>query len=237
MYQFNSKIRYSELDETGKLSIENIVNYFQDASNFQAQDLGLDFDYYMSRDLAWVLSFWQIVFEENVGLGDAIEIGTYPHDFKSFMGFRNFYIKSKDGAYIAKANSVWTLLDMKKIRPAIPEKEILEKYPTSEKLEMNYASRKVSIPTGGELMPPLTIRKADLDTNLHVNNAKFISLALEHIDTKLELEEVRAEYKKQAYLGDVLLPYRVRTEDGYGVSLLDQEGQSYFNMRLIERKK
>ena len=41
MYTFESRIRYSETDSEGKLTIASLINYFQDCSTFQSQDLGL----------------------------------------------------------------------------------------------------------------------------------------------------------------------------------------------------
>ena len=38
MYQFKSRIRYSETDETGRLSVPGIINYMQDCSTFQSED-------------------------------------------------------------------------------------------------------------------------------------------------------------------------------------------------------
>ena len=51
----------------------------------------------------------------------------------------------------------------------------------------------------------------DLDTNQHVNNAQYISMILDQLDCTDDLHELRAEYKKQAVLGDIIIPrYAVR---------------------------
>ena len=41
MYTFESRIRYSETDSDGKLAMASLINYFQDCSTFQSEDLGL----------------------------------------------------------------------------------------------------------------------------------------------------------------------------------------------------
>ena len=43
-YTFSSKVRYSEVDENGELSLGSLVNYFQDVSTFQSEHLGLGID-------------------------------------------------------------------------------------------------------------------------------------------------------------------------------------------------
>ena len=40
MYSIESRVRYSEVDEHQDLSITGIINYFQDCSTFQSEDLG-----------------------------------------------------------------------------------------------------------------------------------------------------------------------------------------------------
>lgn len=39
MYSFKSKIRYSETDSRGRLSLEALLDYFQDCSAFQSEAL------------------------------------------------------------------------------------------------------------------------------------------------------------------------------------------------------
>ena len=63
MYQFNGRIRYSEVDSEGKLSLESLLDYFQDCSTFHSEDLGLGVEYLKEKHMAWVLSAWQIVVE------------------------------------------------------------------------------------------------------------------------------------------------------------------------------
>ena len=35
MYSFDSRVRYSEVDEDRKLSLTGVINYMQDCSTFQ----------------------------------------------------------------------------------------------------------------------------------------------------------------------------------------------------------
>mgnify|MGYP003442004741 FL=1 len=90
MYCFDSRIRYSECDSDCKLRLEALLNYFQDASTFQSEELGAGFEYLVPRNLVWVLASWQIVINRYPILGEKVVIGTHPHDFKGFLGSRNF---------------------------------------------------------------------------------------------------------------------------------------------------
>ena len=41
MYSFDSRVRYSEVDEDRKLSLTGVINYMQDCSTFQSEDLNM----------------------------------------------------------------------------------------------------------------------------------------------------------------------------------------------------
>ncbi len=61
MYQFQSRIRYSEMDSSGRLSLPGLLDYFQDCSVFHSEELGLGMEYLKERELIWAMTFWQIV--------------------------------------------------------------------------------------------------------------------------------------------------------------------------------
>ena len=125
MYTFESRVRYSETDETGRLSVTGIMNYFQDCSTFQSEDLHMGISYLEEEKRAWWLNSWQIVIDRYPSLGEKIQISTYPHGFKGIYGYRNFLIRDESGAVIVKADSCWFFYDLEKGCPArVTPKEI-----------------------------------------------------------------------------------------------------------------
>ena len=82
MYSFNARIRYSEVGGDRKLSVPGIVNYLQDCSTFQSEDLKMGIDYLEKNRRAWWLSSWQIVVERYPQLGEEIVVSTWPYCFK-----------------------------------------------------------------------------------------------------------------------------------------------------------
>lgn len=232
MYSFDSRIRYSECDEKCKLRLESLLNYFQDASTFQSEELGVGFAYLVPKNLVWVLAAWQIEIYRYPALGEAVEIGTLPYDFKGFMGSRNFFMKTKTGEMLAQANSVWTLLNFDNMKPTIPTAEMLEKYPVEPRLEMEYAGRKILVPEGGCVEETVVIRKQHLDSNNHVNNSQYVSIAVNYLPEDYPIGGLRVEYKKQAHLGDELIPYVVKGESVIIVSLRDAQGNVYVNVEF-----
>lgn len=234
MYSFNSRIRYSECDSQCKLRLEALLNYFQDASTFQSEELGAGFEYLEPRNLVWVLASWQIDIKRYPALGERVVIGTHPHDFKGFLGSRNFCMMTEEGEMLAQANSLWTLLNFDTMKPTMAPKELTDKYEVEPPLEMEYVGRKIRIE--GEAIPgeSIVVRKQHLDSNYHVNNAQYVSMAVDCLPEGFLIGGLRVEYKKQAHLNDILLPYVTRQDNRIVVSLQDEAGAVYVNAEFIE---
>ena len=229
MYTFDGRIRYSEVDRSRRLTAEKIIDYFQDCSSFQSEDLGIGLDYMSEHGIAWVINYWQISFERRPLMGEPVRIGTQPYEFKGILGMRNFMMETLDGERLATANSVWSLLDMEKMYPMRIPAELIGKYVTSPKLEMDYKPRKIAVPKeGGETMEDVVVRMHHLDTNQHMNNAQYVHFAAMYLPADAEVTELRVEYKRQAMLGDHIIPVLYRTADNILlVSMNGTDGQPY----------
>lgn len=232
MYTFDSRIRYSECDSRGQLSLEGLIDYFQDASTFHSEDLGLGIEHLSREKQVWVLSSWQIVVNRYPAMGERVVVGTFPYDFKGCFGSRNFFLKDRQGNYLAKANSLWTLLDLENQRPMKPTPIMIERYVLEEKLDMDYAPRKIDVPEGGEQQEAIVVHRNHLDTNHHVNNGQYVRMAMEYLPEDFKIGQLRAEYKKQALLGDVIYPRVISADDIYTVSLCDESGVVYVNVEF-----
>lgn len=139
MYAFDSRIRYSETDSEGRLTLNALLNYFQDCSTFHSEDVGLGIGYMKEIGQVWVLSAWQIVVNRYPQLGEKVRIVTLPYELKAFLGYRNFAMLDEKGEYIAKANSLWSLLDVTTGKPVIVNEAMRKGYAADEKLDMDYA--------------------------------------------------------------------------------------------------
>jgi len=236
MYQFDSRIRYSETDSEGRLTLMSLLNYFQDCSTFQSEDAGIGVRYCLGKDLIWVLNSWQIVPLRLPMLGEKVTIATIPYEFQKFMGHRNFMMLDQDGNYLAKANSVWSLINLKTGRFQMPDENMIKGYPVEPRIDMDYAGRKISVPEGGEKKGEIVVMPHHLDANHHVNNGQYVSMALEFLPKETDVTQLRAEYKKQAFLGDVLYPYVVSEEGRVTVALQDQEEKTYATVEFEIRE-
>ena len=168
-------------------------------------------------------------------LGEKIVISTWPYDFKGIYGYRNFTLQDQEGGYLARAASVWFFFDTVRQKPARITPEDIRGYGEAQpRLTMDYASRKIALPEEYEERPRILVSRHHLDTNHHVNNARYVEIARESLPQEISVKELRVEYKKAAVLGDYMIPRVSRTEEGYVTALYSDQGAPYAVVWLRE---
>ncbi len=234
MYEYETRIRYSEVNSDGILSLPALLDYFQDCSIFHSENIGLGISYLEEHHLLWALGSWQIVIHRCPKMGEVVTVGTAPYDFKGFIGYRNFWMKDKEGNQIACANSLWSLLDTEKGKPAKLNEDMVKGYQLSEKLDMEYEGRHIHMEGEEKGYPYMIVKPHNLDTNLHVNNGQYVRIALDYLTNEelLHIRQLRAEYKMQAKLDTRLYPKRYDYNGKIGIKLQDEDEKSYCNMEF-----
>jgi acyl-ACP thioesterase len=239
MYSFVDKVRYSEVDKFGNLSIAAIVNFMQDCSTLQSDYLGVGLKYLTEKHQAWVLNSWQIDFLEDIRLGEEIEIGTWAYDAKGIYGYRNFLIQSPEKKPLVKANSLWVFLNTDTKKPEKATEEAVAPYGREPKLDMEYLDRKIKITGEGRPEEPFRIRRYHIDTNNHVNNRWYIQFAMEYFapdetNGQQKIKRLRVEYKNAAVYADMIYPVVYEEENGITVSLNDEDGKIYAIVQILK---
>lgn len=226
MYQFNDRVRFSEMDPQKRMRLPSILRVMQDCSDYQSEALGVGHQYLMDQRRGWILLYWQVLIGRYPMDREPYTAETRPWKFDHFFGHRNFAVYDSSGERIVSANSVWSMMDLDRMRPVRPAEEDIAPYGVDEPLTMPYSgSRKIRLPEGLREEISIPVRKADLDLNRHVNNVRYIDMACEYLPE--EIVEMQAEYRISAKLGDVIFP-RTGEEDGWHyVSLEDGKGHPY----------
>lgn len=229
MYSFKSTIRYSETNKQNMLTAYSMVNYMQDCSTFQSEKVGLGVARLKEVQKVWVVNSWQIEIRnpDKLKAFSDIEIGTWPYDKKGPMAYRNFYIADENGEKLVCANSIWALLDTNTLRPMRIQEEDIAAYGTFEKLDMKYSDRKIAYGDSLTSCEPIEVQRFHLDSNNHVNNAKYFLMAEGCIPEGEYPVYLRAEYRKSAVLGDVVYPFIEKNDLGYVIVLGDKEANPY----------
>ena len=235
MYGYESRIGFSHCDATKKLELTGLIDMMQDCSTFHSEDLGVGFDELEKRDFGWVINYWEIDIYRLPRMCERVTVGTFPHEVKGYFAYRNFCVK-KDGEFLVKANTMWTFLNMKTGTPARIPEDIRTAYTLEEKLDMDYGPRNVDIPEGCEHYEgePIRVMPHHLDGNKHVNNGQYVKLGLAAIEDETDISKCkrfRIDYRKQAKLGDTIIPVIYRGET-ITIALNNEDGEAYSVMEI-----
>lgn len=232
MFTYDTRVGFSQVDLERKIKIESILDLFQDVCCFQSEELGVGFEYLEPRNVAWLLNSWQIDVLRFPEFNEKLTVGTAATGFHGFIADRNFVAKNEAGEPLVMASSVWLFMDMQHMRPARIFPEVIKAYPVEEPLPMEYVGRKIRIPgeePGIEVRThsAVKVREHHLDSNHHVNNGQYVHIAGGFFDRDKTFQRLRVEYRKQARLGDIMIPVTYENENSCIVVLNDQENHPY----------
>lgn len=227
MYSFQSRVRYSECDEKAQLSLVGIMNYLQDCSTFQSEEVGLGIMDLHERGLGWILATWNIQIERRPRFGETITIGTWCYQMKGLNTYRSFFIDDEQGNRVVKADSQWFLYDMGANKVIRPPEDQLVYLSGEERLDMPKMERKIKLEGEGRTTSPIVVCEQHLDTNKHVNNAQYVLFALDAVNElgeEADTSRLWVQYRSMARLKDTVAPAVYACEGGHVVELASEDG-------------
>lgn len=235
MYTIEGRVRYSEVDSGNKIKLPAIVNYFQDCTTFQSEDMELGHQTLEKYGKIWILSSWQIEVDRYPLIGEKIKVDTWSAGFEGIYGHREFRMRTEDGEVLAWAHSLWLYMDMKKGRPTRPDESTQEAYGEEHLMEREILPRKITLPEEAKEYESFPVLRCQIDTNEHVNNCQYIQMALEVMPECGHVKKIRVEYKKSAVLGDWIYPRVAIDEERKTVELCTADGAPYAVVEFKEK--
>lgn len=230
MYGFESRVRFSECDERGVLSVVGLVDYLQDCSTFHTDSLGMGIHGIDGGTTGWVLAAWSIDIAQLPSFGETIVVGTWCYDLRGFQAMRNFTVRDADGNLLVAADSQWVLYDWKaKGLTRIPDSQLCC-LSGEGRLDAPRVPRRIRVTGEGRPAGSVMVTRQHLDTNRHVNNAQYILIALEalsELGMETPMRGISVQYRNMAWLGDELRPIVHELDGSKVVELLSDTGQPY----------
>lgn len=237
MHKMEMRIRYSECGADNQLKISSIINYFQDCTTENSEEIGAGFAYLREKQRAWLLNSWQVLIYRRPFVGEKVEVSTWATGFKGVFGPRDFFMKTANGEVLACAHSLWVYVDTETGRPVKPTEEEIAMYEQGEPLAIEMASRKIAFPETAITVDMFPVRKYQIDTNHHVNNGHYVQMALEVLPEGYEVKEVRVEYKKAATMGDNLILKKAEEDNRIVAGICNEVGNPYAIVEFIGETK
>lgn len=207
-YVKDYEIHYQDVDYALKCKMSSIMNFLCDIGNAQSEEVGDTIEHLIENKQAWVFYKYDIKINKYPKYRDIITIETQSVGFKKFYAYRGYTIKSQEGEILGEALALFFFISMERRRPARIPEEKYELYGEDKNKPHDVDMEDVMKVENIANEKQFQIRYSDIDSNGHVNNVKYLELALEavpaEIITNYELKRVKIVFEKETKYGDVV---------------------------------
>jgi acyl-CoA thioesterase FadM len=216
-YEFT--VHSFDTDAFGLLTAPRVLGYCLESAIRSAERLGFGIDELQARGLTWVIARIKIELEKEIRFGDVVTIETWPSGLMRSAATREFRLLCGE-KLVGLATSVWFVLDMESRFPVSPTEafpinaHLIERTPRVTSLSRALTA----LAEPAEIEQRCSVRLADIDRNLHVTAASYVSWAMEGIPESVWRERrftsIDVQYLEECHLGhDVLIASRPVSEE------------------------
>lgn len=194
-------VRFMDVDSEGKLRINTLLAYLQEAAIWHASQCGDSPDEIRARGAGWALIKLGVQISGDASYGDTVEVETWSRGSAGLKAYRDFIVRSKDRV-IARGSSIWVYLNIQSGRMMRIEAEHMARYLSDPDLatDLNLDEWKPVRLEAPDSNTPITIRSQDIDTNQHVNNTQYAALAdtalRAHLGRRPTYQEIRLSFER-----------------------------------------
>ncbi len=226
MTEYTHRIRYSETDHTGCLSMQGLLRLFQDLNYLGAEDAGRGIAYQEAHGAAWFLLSWDVHCIDMPRLSDTVTFTSRFYQMSGALAKKYMTLTDASGRVCAYALTRWAYVNKESGEPLpFPDgywqgEEIVPCPPAFGEMKRLRPSPAVST------LPAMTIADGLIDENRHVNNVRFSELALSLLGCDSGATVFRAEFLRQTRLGDKLTPVLSEDKEIPAITFLNEEGHT-----------
>lgn len=175
---------------------------------------------------AWLLMDWELEVKRRPTFGEKIRVNTCAVSVgkPSFHCYRNFEVLNQNNELIATATSKWVFFNFEINKIIKIDSNIINLFnPEGDPKESESKLLKLKEPDSYENVFEYTVKRSDIDINMHMNNLNYLKLAYEALPKEVylnnELNNVRIMYKHQIKLDNSVKCFYTKQDDGHYISI------------------
>ena len=194
-------INIYDVDSNYKCKYSSLMNYLWDVVVSQSDDLG-ETDHGLINNCVWVLLKYDLEIIEYPKFRETIIVETDIVGVKKLFGYRSVKIRNSEGRTIISGISTAMLIDLDKRRPVKMSPEQCKIYGIEKELEENIPLDDFVRIENPNCIKEYRVRHSDIDVNRHVNNVKYIEMAVDALPkaflAEYEISNIKVLFKKEA---------------------------------------
>ena len=200
-------INIYDVDSHYKCKYSSLMNYLWDVVVSQSDSLG-ETDNGLVNNCIWVLLKYDLDIIEYPKFRDVITVETDIVGVKKLYGYRSFTIKDSKENILISGLSTAILIDFEKRKPVKISSEQYEVYGIEKELEENIPLDDFLNIDEIKYSKDYHVRYSDVDINKHVNNVKYMEIAIDTLPRDIinnyKISNIKVLFKKEATDGDTL---------------------------------
>ena len=165
-------VKIHECDANGVLRFDLIFDLFQDLADTHAAEMGLGYEYGISRGIGWVGANYAVKVERMPALNESFTLATWPSDKTLITGIREFSAIDEQGKPLFYASSQWALINLATKRPVKIEGNV-PAYDVLPERMVETAFANPALPERTDFSAVFPVRWSEIDLNKHVNNTNY----------------------------------------------------------------
>ena len=210
-YSMKTSVDIHDVDYNGVAKTSSILKYIQSAAQSQLNDNGMSYDQLKRNSRAFILSRLKLEILKPLRAYTPLTAITYPCESRGYS-FLRCYTLECDGETVAKAMSVWALIDTN-TRGLVRSSDFNLGLPTLPPNDIVLGAMKMPsslIDIGG-----YGVHYGDVDQNRHMNNTKYPDMYSSFLPLNNKMiRSITINYSAEAEIGDKLRVQRAE-EGGY----------------------
>ncbi len=206
------ELRYFEMDKFGEASSTTILTLLEETAADHCHSINHSLYDLEKQNIGWVLLSGILTMDRYPAYKEKITIRTWLSSYSLIKGIRENIIYDGNGNIIGKSKGLWLFYDIVKRRPIQIFDSIKERWSYCNTECINHdITKKIKAIDLAENAHEFKINRFDLDTNLHVNNIRYLQWLMESVSEEISddfyLHSIDGRFVAEAHFGDTIVSF------------------------------
>lgn len=200
-YRMKTEVDVHDVDFNGVAKTSSIMKYIQSAAQCQLTEGGMSYDNLKSNNRAFILSRVKLEILKPLRAYAPLTAVTYPCESRGYSFLRCYQLES-DGEVVARAISVWALIDTES-RALVKVNDFNLGLPTLPQNGLVLGAMK--LPSNMTDIGGYGVHYGDVDQNRHMNNTKYPDMYSSFLPLNGKMiRSITISYSNEARIGEKL---------------------------------
>ena len=221
-YRMKTEVDVHDVDFNGVAKTSSIMKYIQSAAQCQLTEGGMSYDNLKNSNRAFILSRVKLEILKPLCAHTPLTAVTYPCESRGYSFLRCYQLES-DGEVVARAISVWALIDTEN-RSLVRVNDFNLGLPTLPQNGLVLGAMK--LPSNMTDIGGYGVHYGDVDQNRHMNNTKYPDMYSNFLPLEGKMiSSITINYSNEAQIGESVRIQRAEENGIYYFRTIRADGK------------